>query len=341
VAAAARVSAARGRTPQARDLMGIVRRFPRARLLVVGDLMLDQFISGRVSRISPEAPVPVVQVTGESFHLGGAANVAANIRALGGQAAIVGVVGNDAPGGRLTRDLRSIGVGVSGVVRGSSYPTIRKIRILAHQQQVVRLDREPRSIDERLTRKVAANVLRSLHGFDGVILSDYNKGVVSRTLLGRLGKRAGGKPMLFIDPKKGNFQHYAGATLVKPNLEAASLASGIEIVDERSLAKAGQWLLEQWRCEAVLISRGEEGMTLFRRNRRMEHFPTATREVYDVTGAGDTVLATAALALASGATFEDAAVLANRAAGIVVGKLGTATASAEELLAGLRKTAPA
>ncbi len=327
--------------PEVRGLVSVVRRFPRTRLLVVGDLMLDQFISGRVSRISPEAPVPVVQVTGESFHLGGAANVAANIRALGGQAAIVGVVGTDAPGGRLTRDLQSIGVGVSGVVRGAAYPTIRKIRILAHQQQVVRLDREPRALDERLTRKVVARVLRSLEGFDGVIVSDYNKGVVSRALLERLGERADGKPMLFIDPKKGNFQHYVGATLVKPNLEAASLASGIEIVDESSLAKAGERLLEQWRCEAVLISRGEEGMTLFRRNRRMEHFPTAAREVYDVTGAGDTVLATVALALAAGATFEDAAVLANRAAGIVIGKLGTATASAEELVADLRRTSPA
>jgi D-glycero-beta-D-manno-heptose-7-phosphate kinase len=325
--------------PKARGLVTLVRRFRRARLLVVGDLMLDQFISGRVSRISPEAPVPVVQVTGESFHLGGAANVAANIRALGGQVAIVGVVGTDVHGARLTRDLQSIGVGVSGIVRGASYPTIRKIRILAHQQQVVRLDREPRSLDERLTRRVIASALRSLGGFDAVIVSDYNKGAVSRELLERLAERADGKPMLLIDPKKGNFQHYVGATLVKPNLEAASLASGIEIIDERSLAKAGRRLLEQWRCEAVLISRGEEGMTLFRR-KRMEHFPTAAREVYDVTGAGDTVLATVALALAAGASFEHAAVLANCAAGIVIGKLGTATVSADKLVADLRKTVP-
>jgi rfaE bifunctional protein kinase chain/domain len=338
VAAAAPVSAG-VRMPEARGLVALVRRFPRARLLVVGDLMLDQFIFGRVNRISPEAPVPVVQVAGESFHLGGAANVAANLRALGGQAAIVGVVGTDVHGARLTRDLQSIGVGVSGIVRGASYPTIRKIRILAHQQQVLRLDREPRSLDERLTRKVTASVLRALGEFDAIIVSDYNKGVVSRELLQRLGERADGKPMLFIDPKKGNFQHYVGATLVKPNLEAASLASGIEIIDERSLAEAGQRLLEQWRCEAVLISRGEEGMTLFRKN-RIEHFGTAAREVYDVTGAGDTVLATAALALTAGASFEDAAVLANRAAGIVIGKLGTATASADELVADLRK-APA
>lgn len=319
-------------------MAALVRRFAKVRLLVVGDLMLDQFIAGRVSRISPEAPVPVVEVTGESFHAGGAANVVSNIRALGGQAEIAGVVGADSPGARLTRELESIGVDVSRVVRASGYATIRKIRIMAHQQQVVRLDREPRALDGRLARKVVSAVFRTLDRFDGVVISDYNKGVVTPALLERLGQRRNDKPMLFIDPKKGNFAHYVGATLVKPNLDAAALASGVEIVDERSLAMAGGRLLERWRSEAVLISRGEEGMTLFRRDRAMQHFPTAAREVFDVTGAGDTVLATAALALAAGATFEDAAVLANRAAGIVVGKLGTATASATELVAELRRT---
>ena len=316
-----------------RRLAAIVRRFPRARLLVVGDIMLDQFIWGRVSRISPEAPVPVVQVSHESVHLGGAANVAANIRALGGQAAVVGVVGADAYGRRALRELASIGVGVTGVMRAAGYATIRKTRILAHQQQVVRLDREPGALDERLARQVVARVLRALDGFDGVVVSDYNKGVITPLLLERLAERCDSRHKLFIDPKKGNFRHYDGATLVKPNLEAAAAASGVEIVDEPSLARAGQGLLEQWRCEAVLISRGEEGMTLFRKNQSMKHFTTAAREVFDVTGAGDTALAAAALALAAGAHFEEAAVLANRAAGIVVGKLGTATASAAELLA--------
>ena len=321
--------------PQARRLAGIVRRFPRARLLVVGDLMLDQFIWGRVSRISPEAPVPVVQVSSESVHLGGAANVAANIRALGGQAAVIGVVGADAHGRRVARELESIGVGVGGILRAAGHATTRKIRILAHQQQVVRLDREAGPLDEGLARRVVGRVLRALDGFDGVVVSDYNKGVVTPMLLERLAERCDGRRKLFIDPKKANFRHYAGATLVKPNLEAASLAAGIEIVDETSLERAGQTLLERWRCEAVLISRGDEGMTLFRKNRSMRHFSTAAREVFDVTGAGDTVLATAALALAAGARFEDAAVLANRAAGVVVAKLGTATASAAELLAEL------
>ena len=318
-----------------RRLASVVRRFGRTRLLVVGDLMLDQFIYGRVSRISPEAPVPIVQVTGESAHLGGAANVAANVRALGGAAALVGVVGTDSHGRRLMRELGSIGVGVDGVVRASRYATIRKIRILAHQQQVVRLDRESGRPDSSLVRAVVARTLRQLGSVDGVVVSDYNKGVVTSALLSELAARCGPKPMLFIDPKKENFANYAGATLVKPNLEAAALASGIDIVDERSLARAGERLLERWHCQAVLMSRGEEGMTLFRHGRAMQHFPTAAREVFDVTGAGDTVLASAALALAAGASFEEAAVLANRAAGIVVGKLGTATASATELLAEL------
>ncbi|MGH7897080.1 MAG: D-glycero-beta-D-manno-heptose-7-phosphate kinase, partial [Candidatus Binatia bacterium] len=306
--------------------------------LVIGDLMLDQFIWGRVSRISPEAPVPVVQVTAESFHLGGAANVAANIRALGGRAAIAGIIGADSAGRRLVAELESIGVGVSGVVRSRSGSTIRKIRILAHQQQVVRLDREPPAIDDRLRKRVVDRSLGSLDGFDGVLISDYNKGVIGADLLARLAARPNGRPMVFIDPKRGNFRHYAGATLVKPNLEAAAAASGIEIRDERALKRAGERLLELWSSEAVLISRGEEGMTLFRKGHGMRHFPTAAREVFDVTGAGDTVLSTAALALAAGSSFEDAAVLANCAAGIVVGKIGTATASATELARKLRES---
>jgi D-glycero-beta-D-manno-heptose-7-phosphate kinase len=325
------------RPAEGQRLAAIVRRFPRARLLVVGDLMLDQFIWGRVERISPEAPVPVVQVTAESIHLGGAANVAANIRDLGGRADVIGVVGADAHGRQVIRELSAIGVGVGGIVRGAGYATIRKTRILAHQQQVVRLDREPTVIDARLARRAASRALAALDRFDGVVVSDYNKGVITPALLGALGARCDSRPMLFIDPKKGNFPHYAGATLVKPNLEAASLASGIEIVDDASLRRAGEVLLERWRTRAVLVSRGDEGMTLFRKDRKAEHFPTAAREVYDVTGAGDTVLAAAALALACGASFEDAAVLANRAAGIVIGKIGTATASAKELIADLTR----
>ncbi|MGH7818411.1 MAG: bifunctional heptose 7-phosphate kinase/heptose 1-phosphate adenyltransferase, partial [Candidatus Binatia bacterium] len=231
----------------------IVRRFPRVRLLVVGDLMLDQFVWGRVSRISPEAPVPVVQVTRESFHLGGAANVAANIRALGGRATIAGVVGQDDFGRRVLEELRKIGVDVSGVVRSRSYSTIRKIRILAHQQQVVRLDREQPLASASLPRAIRDRVAKSLASVDGVVVSDYGKGVVTRELLSLLAGRRDGRLHLFIDPKKGNFAHYRRATLIKPNLEAASLAAGIEIRDEGSLRRAGEHLVRSWESDAVLI----------------------------------------------------------------------------------------
>jgi D-glycero-beta-D-manno-heptose-7-phosphate kinase len=317
------------------DLARIIRRFSRVRLLVVGDLMLDHFVTGKVDRISPEAPVPVVTVSGESFHLGGAANVAANVRALGGRVTVVGVIGRDETGRHILDELRHVGVGVGGMLATSSLPTTRKTRIVAHQQQVARLDYEKRIADPKLDGRVRDRVGRLLPRFDGVVVSDYGKGVVTAALLADLAARPRGKPPLFIDPKKGNFPNYRNATLVKPNLDAAQAASGVDVHDDASLRLAGQRLVEAWRSEAVLISRGEAGMTLFRRGRRMAHFPTAAREVFDVTGAGDTVLATAALAVASGASFEDAAVLANRAAGIAVGKAGTATVSAKELIADL------
>jgi rfaE bifunctional protein kinase chain/domain len=278
----------------------------------------------------------VVRVTRESFHLGGAANVAANVRALGGQARIVGIVGRDAFGRQVVRELRHIGVGVAGVVQSRAFPTVRKIRILAHQQQVVRLDRERPADSPALAAEVLRRVLRILRSVDGVVVSDYGKGVVTPELLASLAERRDGRPNVFIDPKKGNFAHYRRATLVKPNLEAAAQASGIEIADEASLQRAGERLVRMWESDAVLVSRGEEGMSLFQPGRR-RHFPTAAREVYDVTGAGDTVLATAALAVGAGASFEEAAVLANRAAGIVVAKVGTECATAEELLHALRE----
>jgi D-beta-D-heptose 7-phosphate kinase/D-beta-D-heptose 1-phosphate adenosyltransferase len=297
--------------------------------------MLDQFIWGRVSRISPEAPVPVVQVTKESVHLGGAANVAVNVRALGGHAKVVGIVGADEHGRRVTRELRKIGVGTEGIIASRTLHTIQKIRILAHQQQVVRLDREFGSPSAALGRQVVERVRRALRSVDGVVVSDYAKGVITPELLDLLADRRKDL-LLLVDPKKGNFDHYRQATLVKPNLEAAADAAGIPICDARSLQKVGRALVEKWQAEAVLISQGEQGMTLFR-GRIQRHFSTAAREVYDVTGAGDTVLAAAALALGVGASFEQAAVLANRAAGIVVAKIGTASASSSEILRRLRE----
>jgi D-beta-D-heptose 7-phosphate kinase/D-beta-D-heptose 1-phosphate adenosyltransferase len=317
----------------------VIDRFAKVRVLVAGDLMLDTFIWGRVERISPEAPVPVVQVTEESRRLGGSANVINNIRALGGRAIACGVVGADLAGRQLLADLRRIGADVAGVMQGRDAATTRKIRIIAHQQQVVRLDREnAHPHDSRAAARARGYLLANAARADVVVLSDYGKGLVTPPLLAALAAlRAAPRPRgrgpfrLVIDPKRGNFPYYRGASLVTPNQGEASQASGIDIHDERSLTRAGAALLERWQAEAVLITRGEHGMALFVPGAPVRHFPTAARHVYDVTGAGDTVIATCALALAAGASLETAAVLANHAAGIVVGEVGTAAVSAAQL----------
>jgi rfaE bifunctional protein kinase chain/domain len=317
----------------------LVRRFGRVRVLVVGDLMLDHFVWGRVQRISPEAPVPVVQVTAEEFRPGGAGNVVSNIAALGGRAAACGIVGRDAAGTDLTRALRGLRADTSGIVGSRVAPTIQKTRIIAHHQQVVRLDRElaPQA-DGAGARRLRDTVLRARTRFDVLVISDYGKGAVDPTLLAALAEAHAKRPFLWVvDPKQPNFGHYRRASLIKPNRDEAAEAAGIPIRDEASLRAAGERLLERWQAGAVLISRGEEGMALFKPGRAVEHFPTLAREVFDVTGAGDTVLAACALALGAGGTLEEATVLANHAAGVVVGKIGTATVTGDELRAAVRR----
>lgn len=319
-------------TALSRRATALLRRFPKVRVLVVGDLMLDQFIWGRVERISPEAPVPVVQVTGESFHLGGAANVANNIRALGGAVTVCGMVGRDAAGRRIVEELTRVGAGTAGVMASRTAVTIRKTRIIAHNQQVVRFDRE----DTDRSRGAGAPIIRFLNTrarrFHGVVVSDYGKGAVTPELLAALAAlRARHGFHLVVDPKRPSFAHYKGITLATPNIHEAAEAAGIEIHDEASLRTAGLRLLERWEAEAILITRGEHGMTLVRPRAALRHYPTVARQVFDVTGAGDTVVATCALSLAAGGDWDEAAFLANHAAGVVVGKVGTATASAAEL----------
>ncbi len=316
----------------------VIGRVPRVRVLVAGDMMLDHFIWGKVERISPEAPVPVVQVTAESRRLGGAANVIHNLRALGGQVTACGVVGADAPGRQLVDDLRRLGATVSGVVQSRGAATTRKTRIIAHQQQVVRRDREDAAQgDGRAAARARGFLLAQLRHADVVVISDYGKGLVTPALLAALAALRARRPFpLVIDPKKVNYPYYRRPSLVTPNREEASQASGIEISDARSLSRAGAALLARWEAEAVLITRGEEGMSLFAPGVPERHFRTVARHVYDVTGAGDTVIATCALALGAGASLETAAVLANHAAGIVVGEVGTATVSAAQLKADLR-----
>lgn len=319
-------------------LAALLGRFSPVRVLVIGDLMLDRYIWGRVERISPEAPVPVVRVTRESLHAGGAANVAANVRALGGNVVICGLVGNDQTGRRLLQELNTNGTSTAGVTTSSATLTTSKTRIIAHSQQVVRLDHEQHQVpNHRAQSRILAFLRNHVTEFDVVVISDYGKGVVDAevlTLLADLRKVHGF--FYLIDPKRRNFPHYRGATLVKPNAEEAGLAAGLEIRDEATLHQAGIRLLELWQSEAVLVSRGEHGMSLFKPAEHIIHFPTVAREVFDVTGAGDTVLATCALALGAGATPEEATILANHAAGVVVGKVGTAIVSPAELQAALR-----
>lgn len=310
--------------------------FEGKRILVLGDVMLDEFIWGRVRRISPEAPVPVVEVTKQTLALGGAGNVASNLVAMGATATAVGVIGDDSDADRLRAVFRELGVASDQLITDATRPTTVKTRIVAHNQQVVRADRESRSpVSTVIEERIIESFLAELEFADAVVVSDYGKGLLTAGVLTRVLAAARQRgSMVCVDPKMRGFNDYQPVTVITPNNQEAGEASGIDIEDEPSLVEAGRKLLGALDCRAVLITRGEEGMTLFT-NDAVTHIPTVAREVFDVTGAGDTVIATLALALACGASFEEAAVLANHAAGVVVAKLGTASVTRAELLASL------
>lgn len=313
----------------------IVSRFPQLKILVLGDFMLDQFIWGRVDRISPEAPVPVVNVERESFSLGGAGNVVMNARALGAQVIPIGVIGLDWMGEKIAALLGEHNVSVAHLLQ-SARPTTLKTRIVAHQQQVVRVDREERSqIDSSMQSELAARFLLVLDQVDGVIVSDYSKGVITPELLKQVlpeAKRR--KKLVCLDPKTRTFSSYSPVSVITPNQSEAAAVLGYSIATEQDLEDAGKRIRQMIDCEALLITRGDKGMALFAGG-NMTLVPTRAREVYDVTGAGDTVIVVLALALAAGASMIDAVHLANQAAGIVVGKVGTAVVTPSELLASL------
>ncbi len=317
----------------------ILDRFQGRRLIVLGDLMLDEFIWGEVRRISPEAPVPVVEVRRETLQLGGAGNVVTNLLALGAEAIPIGILGEDEAGRRMRALFADEGASVEGLLTVPDRPTTRKTRIVAHSQQMVRADREDRSlISEAIERQILALYLAALPSADAVILSDYDKGLLTPALLQSAirAARAAGKPIC-LDPKIRHFSHYRLVDVVTPNQIEAERASGIEITDPASLLQAASRIRDLLDCRHVLITRGELGMSLFDAGGTISHIPTTAREVYDVTGAGDTVIATLTLALAAGAPLLDAAILANLAAGVVVGKVGTAAVSQDELRATLRR----
>jgi D-beta-D-heptose 7-phosphate kinase/D-beta-D-heptose 1-phosphate adenosyltransferase len=317
------------------QLSAILENFSRVNLLVVGDLMLDRFIWGNVERLSPEAPVPVLRVVSEKSSLGGAANVIHNIRSLGGQVTACGIVGKDEAGKRIISALGEIGASTSGVIADAGVQTIEKSRIVAspHHQQIVRLDRENhQSVREATLKKLRDFIAARASRFNAIVVSDYGKGTVHEDFLAWLAKTLNRQKLIcVVDPKKENYERYRFPTLITPNKSEAGEASGIDICDERSLIAAGQKLVRKWRAEAVLITRGAEGMSLFRRRFPVKHFPTEPRGVFDVTGAGDTVVAVCALALSSGAGFAEAAVLANIAAGFVGDEVGTVAVPIEKL----------
>jgi D-beta-D-heptose 7-phosphate kinase/D-beta-D-heptose 1-phosphate adenosyltransferase len=317
--------------PRARALL---RRMRGRRVLVIGDVMLDQFLWGRVARISPEAPVPVVEIASETFHLGGAANVASNVRALGGEAIVAGVVGDDAAGTTVRAALADAGI-EDALSVAASRPTTVKTRIIAHHQQVVRADREAAGdLEGVLERALLESVRAALPTAGAVILSDYAKGVITASLARSVIALARRRHLpVLVDPKVAHFTRYRGVALVTPNQAEAEQATGVRIRGESDLLAAGDRIQRRLRCGAALITRGEHGMALFEPGRPPLQIPTAAREVFDVTGAGDTVIATISLARAAGAALAQAARLANLAAGVVVGKVGTATATPEEILA--------
>ncbi len=313
--------------PDARTLF---ERATGRRILVVGDLMIDEWIWGTVTRISPEAPVPVVAVADHSFTLGGAGNVANNLRALHANVVFAGMVGNDAFAAHVRDLLRNEQVDDSGVFTILDRPTTRKTRVVAHSQQVVRADWESTAaLKPGDRRRLAEFVWEHAGRCDAVILSDYAKGLLCREIV----EAAGQCPFVLADPKPQNIALFAGITCVAPNAAEASTIAGIPIVDDESLERAGTRLIEMLDCRYAVITRGEHGMALFGSAGERLQIPSVARTVYDVSGAGDTVIAVLGLALAAGAPIEQAMQLANFAAGAVVAKLGTATASPEEILA--------
>lgn len=310
-----------------------IQRFPQASVLVVGDLILDHYIWGRVSRISPEAPVPVVHVDAESVRLGGAANVFNNILALGGKADLCGVIGSDETGRMLLKELGSKRSGRGGVVIDQERPTTRKSRVIAHNQQIVRYDVERRGeLKPMLQKRILRYVESRLRELSCLVVSDYAKGVVSHSLMSELTRLASLRKIpVIVDPKVEHFSYYKGVTVITPNHLEAAQAAGLHGDGDQVIQEAGATIRQRLGCQSVLITRGERGMSLFEADGVSWHIPTKARQVYDVTGAGDTVVGTMALALATGAGVREAAMLANHAAGIVVGMVGTATVSGKEL----------
>lgn len=325
----------------------IASRFSHLKLLVIGDLILDEFIWGKVRRISPEAPVPVVEVCNETYYPGGAANVARNLREFSKEIYLMGLIGTCPHGQRLKELLEEETIQLDCLIESPCYQTIVKTRVIAGQQQLVRVDREKKTSLTPLQTEQALECLNGLiDKIDGIIIEDYAKGLLTQDLVDAIVARArqAGK-IVTIDPNPGNRLSWDGATVVKPNRSEAFALSGYTMSDpvdppsqDPALLEVGAALLRRWETDSILVTLGEQGIMLFQRNSSPYHIPTRAREVFDVSGAGDTTIAVFTLALCAGASYIEAAELANHAAGIVVGKLGTATVSFDELEASITST---
>lgn len=320
------------------NLSQIIKSFKNQHILVIGDIILDKYILGKVNRISTEAPVPVVEVINEIFLLGGGANVASNIISLGAKATVAGVIGKGLTGKILRTLLEEKNINTEGLIEGNR-PTTIKTRVIAHSQQIIRFDKEDKKILEGKTLETLLSFIKkNIRNYSAIIISDYNKGVVSRRLMNETIKLAKHyKIFIAVDPKVGHFHFYKDVSLITPNISEASQGSGVVIKDEKNLLRAALKLMNRLNINSLLITKGEDGMSLFERIKETKkfkttHIPTFAKKVFDVTGAGDTVVAVFTLAKSAGASLEQSATISNCAAGIVVEQLGTATVTQEQLL---------
>jgi len=323
-------------------LRQILDRAASKRILVIGDLMLDEFVWGKVGRISPEAPVPVVEVTSETFFPGGAANVARNLREFVDRVSVIGLIGKDRHGQQLRELLADRKIDISDAVEDEKFRTIVKTRIIARNQQVVRVDREKVTAPSATqVANVVAAVRKRLPNIDAIIFEDYGKGFLARELVAQIARDAcAAKKIVTADPNPHNLMDWSGMTAVKPNRSEAFLAAGVPNRDsdlppkkDLDLIRAGKELLQKWGTQYLLITLGEHGVMFFEKGKRPHHIPTKARDVFDVSGAGDTAIAMFTLALVCGTTPLEAAQIANHASAVVVGKLGTATVTCDELIA--------
>lgn len=312
-------------------LIEIISNFRKVKLAVIGDIMLDDYLIGTVDRISPEAPVPVVLIKKEKFVLGGAGNVINNLATLGAKSYCYGVVGDDIDGDRLMNAMKSLGVDISGIIRSEERPTIVKRRILGGSQQLLRLDWEdPTDINVILEEAILEKFSQALDNIDGIILSDYDKGVLTSKVSKEIIKLARKKgKIVVVDPKPSNVENYIGASSMTPNRKEAELC--LDKSKKKTIDDIGKEIREKIKLENLLMTRSEEGVSLYEED-KITNIPTFAKEVYDVTGAGDTVISVYTLAKAAGATWEEAAKIANTAAGVVVGKIGTSTVTVEEII---------